>query len=73
MNWVSNVSFLFHNKFYLGIKMKQEEDKIFISQDKLGKEIFKKFKMEDYIKINTPVLGIPAPLCANRWCTDSCS
>jgi len=40
--------------------MKQEEDKIFISQDKLGMEIFKKFKMEDYkmedyIKMNTPV------------------
>jgi len=35
MNWVSNASFLFYNKYYWAsdktLQIKQEEDKIFIS------------------------------------------
>jgi len=41
--------------YYLGIKIKQEEYEIFVSQEKFAKEILKKFKMEDYAKTNTLV------------------
>jgi len=41
--------------YYLGIEIKQEEYEIFVSQEKFAKEILKKFKMEDYAKVNTLV------------------
>jgi len=41
--------------YYLGIKIKQGEYKIFLSQEKFEKEIPKKFKMEDRAKVNTLV------------------
>jgi len=41
--------------YYLGIKIKQKDDGIFVSQKKFAKEILKKFKMEDCAKVNTPV------------------
>jgi len=41
--------------YYLGIKIKQWEYKISVSQEKFAKEILKKFKMEDCAKVNTLV------------------
>ena len=41
--------------YYLGIEVKQKEECIFISQESYAKEIFKKFKMNDYKPISTPV------------------
>ncbi|KAH9667537.1 hypothetical protein KPL70_021079 [Citrus sinensis] len=41
--------------YYLGIKVKQKEEGIFISQESYAKEILKKFKMNDYKPISTPV------------------
>jgi peptide subunit release factor RF-3 len=41
--------------YYLGIKIMQGEDTIFVNQEKFAKEILKKFKMEDYAKVNTLV------------------
>ena len=42
--------------YYLGIKIKQEEYKIFVNQEKFAKVIPKKFKKEDYAKANTLVM-----------------
>jgi len=41
--------------YYLGIEIKQVEHKIFVNQEKLAKEIFKKFKIENYAKVSTLV------------------
>ncbi|KAH9672528.1 hypothetical protein KPL70_017763 [Citrus sinensis] len=41
--------------YYLGIEVKQNEEGIFISQESYTKEILKKFKMNDYKPISTPV------------------
>jgi hypothetical protein len=41
--------------YYLGIKIMQGEDTIFVNQEKFAKEILKKFKMEDCAKVNTLV------------------
>ena len=41
--------------YYLGIKIKQREYKIFVSQEKFEKDIPKKFKMEDCAKVNALV------------------
>jgi len=41
--------------YYLGIKIKQGEDGIFVSQKKFAKEILIKFKMKDCAKVNTLV------------------
>ncbi|KAJ4724624.1 Retrovirus-related Pol polyprotein from transposon TNT 1-94 [Melia azedarach] len=41
--------------YYLSIEVKQEEDEIFISQQRYTKEILKKFKMENCKPISTPI------------------
>ncbi|KAJ4716957.1 Retrovirus-related Pol polyprotein from transposon TNT 1-94 [Melia azedarach] len=41
--------------YYLSIEVKQEEDGIFISQQRYTKEILKKFKMENCKPISTPI------------------
>ena len=41
--------------YYLGIKVKQKEKNIFISQENYAKEILRKFKMNDCKPISTPV------------------
>ncbi|KAL2252605.1 UNVERIFIED_CONTAM: Copia protein [Sesamum indicum] len=41
--------------YYLGIKVKQQEDGIFISQEAYGKEILKKFEMENCKTVSTLV------------------
>ena len=41
--------------YYLGIKIKQAEYKIFVNQEKFAKKILKKFKMENCAKVNTLV------------------
>ncbi|KAG6392750.1 hypothetical protein SASPL_146975 [Salvia splendens] len=41
--------------YYLGVEVKQLEDRVFITQEHYAKEILKKFKMEDCKPINTPV------------------
>ena len=38
--------------YYLGIEIKQGEDKIFMNQKKFAKKIIKKFKIKDCIKVN---------------------
>ena len=43
--------------YYLGIKIKQGEDGIFMNQEKFTKEILKNFKMKDCAKVNTLVEG----------------
>ncbi|KAE8655864.1 hypothetical protein F3Y22_tig00117016pilonHSYRG00207 [Hibiscus syriacus] len=40
--------------YYLDIEVKQQKDRIFISQENYTKEILKKFKMENYKPISTP-------------------
>ena len=39
--------------YYLGIKVKQQENDIFISQEGYAKKIIKKFKMDNYKPIDT--------------------
>jgi hypothetical protein len=41
--------------YYLGIKIKQGEDRIFVSQEKFVKKFLKKFKIERCAKVNTLV------------------
>ncbi|PKU77377.1 putative mitochondrial protein [Dendrobium catenatum] len=41
--------------YYLGIEVKQKDEGIFISQESYGKEILKKFNMNDYKPISTPM------------------
>ncbi|XP_006580763.1 uncharacterized protein LOC114411216 [Glycine soja] len=41
--------------YYLGIEAKQKEDGIFISQQNYAKEMLKKFKMDNYKPIGTPM------------------
>ena len=41
--------------YYLRIAIKQRKDGIFVNQEKFTREILKKFKIEDYTKVNTPV------------------
>ena len=41
--------------YYLGIKVKQKEDEIFISQESYIKEILKKFNMDDCNPLSTPM------------------
>jgi len=49
---MTNISLM---TYYLGIKIMQGEDTIFVNQDKFAKEILKTFKMEDCVKVNTLV------------------
>jgi hypothetical protein len=41
--------------YYLGIEIKQGEDKIFMNQKKFAKKILKKFKIKDCVKVNSLV------------------
>jgi hypothetical protein len=41
--------------FFLGFKVKQMREGIFISQEKYTKDLLKRFKMEDYKPIKTPM------------------
>ena len=41
--------------YYLGIEIKQKEERIFISQESYANEILKKFKMDDCKPISTPI------------------
>jgi hypothetical protein len=41
--------------YYLGIEIKQGEDRIFVNQEKFTRGILKKFKMEECAKMNTLV------------------
>lgn len=43
---------------YLGIEVKQKEDRIFISQESYVREILRKFKMDSYKEIGTPVVKL---------------
>ena len=42
-------------RYYLGIEVRQEETGIFISQEKYAKDILKRFKMDSYNPISTPM------------------
>ena len=44
--------------YFLGIKVKQMEDGIFVSQESYAREILKKFKMENCKPINTLERGV---------------
>ena len=41
--------------YFLGIEIKQSQDEVFICQKKYGKEILKKFHMEDCKSMSTPM------------------
>jgi len=41
--------------YFLGIEIKQNENGVFIFQKKYAKEILKKFKMEEYKLVCTPM------------------
>lgn len=41
--------------YYLGIEVKQRDDGIFVSQEGYAKKILKKFEMENYKSVSTPV------------------
>ena len=41
--------------YFLSLEVKQNNEGIFISQEAYAKEILKRFKMEDYKPISTPV------------------
>jgi len=41
--------------YYLGIEIKKEEDEIFVIQEKFVREVLKKFKIENYAKVNAPI------------------
>ncbi|XP_050888698.1 uncharacterized mitochondrial protein AtMg00810-like [Lathyrus oleraceus] len=41
--------------YYLGIKVKQDEKGIFITQEGYDKEVLKKFKMDDANPVGTPM------------------
>jgi hypothetical protein len=47
-----DISFM---SYYQWIDIKQGEDGIFVSQEKFTKEILKKFKVKDCVKVNTLV------------------
>ena len=49
---MTNISLM---TYYLGIKIMQGEDTIFMNQEKFAKEILKKFKIKDCAKVNTLV------------------
>ncbi|GKE72589.1 uncharacterized mitochondrial protein-like protein [Tanacetum coccineum] len=49
------MSFMRELTFFLGLKVKQKEDGIFISQDKYVTEILKKFGFSDVKIANTPI------------------
>ena len=49
---MTNIGLISH---YLGIEIKQGEDRIFMNQYKFAKEVLKKFKMEDCARVNTLV------------------
>jgi len=49
------MSLLGELKFFLGLQISQLNDGIFISQSKYIKEMLKKFGMEDYKPISTPM------------------
>jgi len=42
-------------KFFLGIQINQSKDGVYVHQTKYTKEILKKFKLEDYKVMNTPM------------------
>ena len=44
--------------YFLGIKVKQQHDGIFISQKKYMKEILEEFKMSNYNPVNTPIATV---------------
>ncbi|KAK2981276.1 hypothetical protein RJ640_006977 [Escallonia rubra] len=41
--------------YYLGIEVKERDDGIFISQEVYGKEVLKKFNMENFNTISIPI------------------
>jgi len=41
--------------YCLEIEIKQWKDGIFVNQEKFAKKVLKKFKMEDYVRVNTLV------------------
>ena len=49
------MSLLGELKFFLGLQISQQNNGIFISQSKYIKEMLKKFGMEDYKPISTPM------------------
>ena len=42
--------------YFVGVKVKQQKDGIFISQNKYMKEILEKFKMSNCNSVNTPIV-----------------
>ena len=58
--------------YFLGIKVKQQQDEIFISQKKYKKEILEKFKMSNCNPVNTPIaIGMTLSREGNRDFVDS--
>ena len=41
--------------FFLGMEIKQSEHEVFIFQKKYAKEILKKFKLDEFKEIRTPM------------------
>lgn len=44
--------------YYLGIEIKQGEDKIFMNQNKFVKKILNKYKIKDCVKVNIVECGV---------------
>ena len=42
-------------KYFLGIEVEKNENKIFISQDKYVKEVLERFNMQDFKAAITPI------------------
>ena len=42
-------------KYFLGIEVEQSEKRIFICQNKYARDLLKKFRMENYKPVPTPV------------------
>ena len=58
--------------YFLGIKVKQQQDEIFISQKKYMKGILAKFKMGNCNPLNTPIAtGMKLSREGNRDFVDS--
>ena len=49
------ISMMGELKFFLGIQINQSKDGVSVHQSKYTKELLKKFKLEDYREMNTPM------------------
>ncbi|GJT53877.1 putative ribonuclease H-like domain-containing protein [Tanacetum coccineum] len=60
-----HISFIGELTFFLGLKVKQKEDGIFISHDKYVADILRKFSFTYVRTASTPMLGIEETIAAN--------